>query len=143
MSTEERDRFRAELRGARNQGLFTPPALGNTVEMPGNNGGANWGGAAVDPRKGMLYLVSKDLPCMLKLEPETAAEAASLSLPEQRGRSIYHADCQQCHLESRAGEPPAVPSLVQHHSELKPGTDQEHDPARTKLHARLPEPVCC
>src|SRR6202035_5220933 len=47
-----------------------PPGVRNTVQMPGNNGGANWGGAAVDPTKGMLYVVSKDLPAMLKLEPD-------------------------------------------------------------------------
>jgi quinoprotein glucose dehydrogenase len=70
MGTAERARFREEIRGARNEGLFTPPGLHNTIEMPGNNGGANWGGAAVDPRRGMLYVVSKDLPCMLKLEPD-------------------------------------------------------------------------
>ena len=38
--------------------------------MPGNNGGANWGGAAVDPAKGTLFVVSKDLPALLKLEPD-------------------------------------------------------------------------
>lgn len=73
MNAAETAKFRAELRGARNEGLFTPPGLRNTVEMPGNNGGANWGGAAVDPRNGTLYVVSKDLPCLLKLEPDKTA----------------------------------------------------------------------
>jgi quinoprotein glucose dehydrogenase len=41
--------------------------------MPGNNGGANWGGAAVDPDHGKLYVVSKDLPAMLKLERDPSA----------------------------------------------------------------------
>ena len=36
--------------------------------MPGNNGGANWGGAAADPARGVLVVVSKDLPSLLKLE---------------------------------------------------------------------------
>ena len=30
------------------------------------------GGAAVDPARGMLVVVSKDLPCILKLEPDPA-----------------------------------------------------------------------
>ncbi|HSU58066.1 MAG TPA: pyrroloquinoline quinone-dependent dehydrogenase [Bryobacteraceae bacterium] len=68
----ERARLRNEIRNARNQGLFTPPSLRGTIEMPGNNGGANWGGAAVDPSNGTLYIVSKDLPCLLKLKPEGA-----------------------------------------------------------------------
>jgi quinoprotein glucose dehydrogenase len=52
--------------------MFTPPGERNTVQMPGNNGGANWGGTAVEPEKGLLYVVSKDLPAMLKLgkDPE-------------------------------------------------------------------------
>ena len=43
--------------------------------MPGNNGGANWGGAAVDPANGMLFVVSKDLPAILKLVPDGTAPA--------------------------------------------------------------------
>jgi len=52
----------------RNDGLFTPPSLEGTVEMPGNNGGANWGSSAVDPAKGTMYIVSKELPMLMKLE---------------------------------------------------------------------------
>src|SRR5579885_952220 len=36
--------------------------------MPGNNGGANFGGAAVDQPRGWLCVVSKDLPALLKLQ---------------------------------------------------------------------------
>src|SRR5258705_12199079 len=46
---QERARFRDEILSARNEGMFTPPGLRNTIEMPGNNGGANWGSAALDP----------------------------------------------------------------------------------------------
>jgi glucose dehydrogenase len=64
----ERARFRDDIQSARNEGLFTPPGLRNTIEMPGNNGGANFGGAAVDPEHGAMFIVSKDFPAMLKLE---------------------------------------------------------------------------
>ncbi len=63
----EAARFRADIEGARNEGLFTPPGLKNTIEMPGNNGGANFGGAAIDPEHGTMFVVSKDFPAMLKL----------------------------------------------------------------------------
>jgi quinoprotein glucose dehydrogenase len=65
---QERARLRDEIQGARNEGMFTPPGRHGTIQMPGNNGGANWGGAAVDPSNGTLYVVSKDLPALLKLE---------------------------------------------------------------------------
>ena len=69
LSQEDRARFREAILSARNDGLFTPPGRRSTIQMPGNNGGANWGGAAVDPVNGKLFVVSKDLPCLLKLEP--------------------------------------------------------------------------
>src|SRR5450432_901271 len=80
LEPEERARFRDEILSARNEGLFTPPGRRNTMQMPGNNGGANWGGAAVDPTNGTLYVVSKDLPAMLKLEPD--AQQPELNRPE-------------------------------------------------------------
>ena len=49
LSPQDRARFRDEILSARNEGLFTPPAPPRHHQMPGNNGGANWGGAAVDP----------------------------------------------------------------------------------------------
>ena len=60
-------RFRDDIQGARNEGIFTPPGLRNTIEMPGNNGGANFSGAAIDPEHGTMFVVSKDFPAMLKL----------------------------------------------------------------------------
>jgi quinoprotein glucose dehydrogenase len=63
----ERARFRDDIQGARNEGLFTPPGLQNTIEMPGNNGGANFSGAAIDPEHATMFIVSKDFPAMLKL----------------------------------------------------------------------------
>jgi len=79
LSTEDRARFRDQILSARNEGLFTPPAKRGTIQMPGNNGGANWGGAAVDPAKGTLVVVSKDLPSLLKLEADKKDEERYLS----------------------------------------------------------------
>jgi quinoprotein glucose dehydrogenase len=73
LTPEDRAKFRDALQTARNEGLFTPPAMRGTIQMPGNNGGANWGGAAVDPTKGRLYIVNKDLPAILKMEPDKTA----------------------------------------------------------------------
>ncbi len=109
---QERARIKDELLSARNEGLFTPPGLRDTVEMPGNNGGANWGGAAVDPANGTLYVISKDLPAMLKLEPEIEPAAPLNGTPAQKGLAIYQTKCQICHHADLQGQPPAVPSLV-------------------------------
>jgi len=112
MEPEEREQFRKQIEIARNQGLFTPPGLTDTVEMPGNNGGANFQGAAVDPEHGTLLVVSKDLPSMLKLELNAMEQVAEGSSPEEKGRAVFQSNCRLCHGADLAGQPPAVPSLV-------------------------------
>jgi quinoprotein glucose dehydrogenase len=67
LTDAEKDCIRDMLRNSRNEGLFTPPSLKGTIQMPGNNGGANWGSSGVDPRKGTMYVVSKELPMGIKL----------------------------------------------------------------------------
>jgi glucose dehydrogenase len=79
LSPEDRAKFRDQILSARNEGLFTPPATRGTIQMPGNNGGANWGGTAVDPAKGMLVIVSKDMPSLLKLDHDKSEEDRYLS----------------------------------------------------------------
>jgi glucose dehydrogenase len=70
----ERERFLTEIRNARNEGLFTPVGTDRySMQIPGNNGGANFGGAAVDPVRGMVFVVNKDWPALLKLTPAPPA----------------------------------------------------------------------
>ena len=68
ISDEDKAKVREMLETWRNEGLFTPPSLKGTVEMPGNNGGANWGSSGIDPTKGMIYIVSKELPMGLTVQ---------------------------------------------------------------------------
>lgn len=50
-------------------GLFTPPSLKGTINLPGDGGGANWGGAGIDPETGTLFVTSMSWPMVIKLEP--------------------------------------------------------------------------
>ena len=84
LSTEDRAKFRDAILSARNEGLFTPPGTRGTIEMPGNNGGANFGGAAVDPASGRLFVASKDMPALLRLAKNPEAEAAAPAPPSER-----------------------------------------------------------
>lgn len=89
LEAEERDRVRAQILKARNRGLFEPPSTEDVIEMPGNNGGANFGGSAVDPEHGYMYVVSKDLPAMLKLSLPSAdpRQPSANRLPANTGSS--------------------------------------------------------
>jgi quinoprotein glucose dehydrogenase len=48
--------------------LYTPPSLQGTLVRPGVWGGANWGGGAVVPGTGMLYLKTTGLAQVYRLE---------------------------------------------------------------------------
>jgi quinoprotein glucose dehydrogenase len=63
----EQQVLRQRLRSVRNEGLFTPPSLEGSIELPGHNGGANWGSSAVDPTRGEFYVVAKNMPTLMRL----------------------------------------------------------------------------
>jgi quinoprotein glucose dehydrogenase len=53
----------------RNEGIFTPPSLEGSVLFPGSAGGMNWGGVAIDPRTGVLYVNQMHTAQVLTLVP--------------------------------------------------------------------------
>lgn len=109
---KEREQLVQMVSKARNEGLFTPPGLGDTVQMPGNAGGANWGGAAVDMSTGTLFVQSKDAPTMLRLEPKPPkVNLATLGSPIDQGKYVYATNCLKCHGAELHGQPPMIPSL--------------------------------
>jgi quinoprotein glucose dehydrogenase len=67
LSPEEQASLKDRLGSARNEGLFTPPGMNDTVEMPGNHGGSNWGATSADPTNGTVFIHSLDIPAILKL----------------------------------------------------------------------------
>ncbi|WP_216847105.1 PQQ-binding-like beta-propeller repeat protein [Granulicella sp. L60] len=107
----EREKIRNEVLHARNEGLYTPPGLTNTIEMPGNGGGANWGAEAADPTTGVVYVQAKNAPSMLKLEPKPPTRRVSGS-PATQGLSLYKQNCQICHQSELQGQPPGIPALT-------------------------------
>jgi len=112
----EREQLIKQMGAARNEGMFTPPSTQDTVEMPGNNGGANYGGATVDPAHGYLYVVSKDLPAMLKLVLPPAVPTGNT--PEAHGAAVYANNCSLCHGINREGKAPVIPNLIDISSRL-------------------------
>ena len=54
-----RVRAREAVKGFTLGPLYTPPSLNGTLTRPSTVGGANWGGAAVDPETGVLYVPSR------------------------------------------------------------------------------------
>ena len=89
----------------RSEGQFIPFTVGkDTVLFPGFDGGAEWGGSAVDPASGILYVNANDIPWTGTLAENTGDQSS--------GRGIYQSQCSVCHRDNRAGSPPQFPSLV-------------------------------
>jgi quinoprotein glucose dehydrogenase len=85
-------------------GQFIPPSLDKlTVDMPGFAGGGEWGGVAIDPETGVLYVNANDTAWLIGLT--VPAPAGS------QGERVYQTQCSGCHGINRAGAPPAIPSL--------------------------------
>jgi quinoprotein glucose dehydrogenase len=88
----------------RSAGQFVPFSAGiDTVIFPGFDGGAEWGGPAVDPETAIIYINSNDIAWTGALAPNTG---------EKMPRAIYTSQCSVCHGEKMAGSPPAISSLV-------------------------------
>jgi glucose dehydrogenase len=88
----------------RSEGQFIPFGLGKqTVIFPGFDGGAEWGGPAVDPFRGVIYINSNDIPWTGGL-----AENKGGGL----GSTLYQSQCALCHGGDLKGSPPEFPSLV-------------------------------
>jgi len=60
---------RDEIGKLRTGDIFTPPSLEGTLAMPGNVGGMNWGGMALDPTRNLLILPSNHLAAEIRLIP--------------------------------------------------------------------------
>jgi len=74
----DQDKLHALFKTTRHEGIFTPPSIQGTIQMPGHNGGANWGTTAVDPTRARLFVMSKQLPVLnilsLAKNPEVEAK---------------------------------------------------------------------
>jgi quinoprotein glucose dehydrogenase len=67
INTERHARCREELRGLRNEGVFTPPSLRGSLLYPMTGGGVNWSGVAFDPNTHRLYVPVGNLAHVLRL----------------------------------------------------------------------------
>ena len=67
LSADERERFRQRILKARNEGPFTPIGFEETLHMPGNHGGSNWGSTAANPSDGSVYVIGFNVPALIRL----------------------------------------------------------------------------
>jgi quinoprotein glucose dehydrogenase len=98
------------VRKLRTGGQFLPFSTTGTVLFPGFDGGAEWGGAAVDP-EGILYVNANEMPWVAAMAD--AAERPQMDASASLGELTYAVHCAACHgADRRGGGQQAYPSLV-------------------------------
>jgi quinoprotein glucose dehydrogenase len=65
---------RIQFRLARYKGIFTPPSHHHWIEYPGYNGGSDWGGVAIDAKRGVIVANYNDMPNYNHLVPREEAD---------------------------------------------------------------------
>jgi quinoprotein glucose dehydrogenase len=65
-----------QIKTTRSGDIFTPPSLQGTLVFPSNVGGVNWGSAAYDPQRHLLFVDTNRLPILVKLIPRAELEEA-------------------------------------------------------------------
>jgi mono/diheme cytochrome c family protein len=124
---EVRERFRKLRSGPQ----FTPPSFEGTIIFPGFDGGGEWGGAAFDPAKRLLFVNSNEMAWVLRLVPRTRRPAGA--------RALYLRDCSSCHRPDLKGTPPQFPALTEHRRETERSAGDDGDSKRCGPDAGVPE----
>jgi len=96
------------FRQSRFEGPYTPLSKRGSIIYPGLDGGAEWGGAAVDP-DGIMYLNSNEMGWHISVNERQSSEGNLVS----PGQQVYARHCSACHGAERNGNPASgYPSLV-------------------------------
>ena len=69
--------------------LYTPLSLRGTIFRPSAGGGASWGGAAVDPETGMLYVPSRNTHSVMRFREPEPEDEATLRYLLSRGGATF------------------------------------------------------
>jgi quinoprotein glucose dehydrogenase len=105
--SQNREELLDKFKKSRSEGPFTPLSKNGTIILPGLDGGAEWGGAAVDP-DGILYVNSSEMPWLISLNEKKPSD--DLIDP---GEQVYAANCSACHGSERKGNAASgFPSLI-------------------------------
>ncbi|MBT1711985.1 PQQ-binding-like beta-propeller repeat protein [Fulvivirgaceae bacterium PWU5] len=119
LSQVDQQAIRDQLKYLHTGKLFTPQSKDGTIIFPGFDGGAEWGGPAVDPTTGILYVNANEMPWILEMWD--AEESEELENYGTAGIRLYKQHCMACHGANRQGGG-NYPSLLEVSKKYTPAT---------------------
>lgn len=110
ISPESHQHVLDKLKGVKMGSIYSPHSIEGTVQFPGTRGGAEWGGAAVDPTQGIMYVNANEIPLVIRMRQiDAAGQEVFLA---NAGKRVYTLNnCTACHGGDRAGTN-VYPSLL-------------------------------
>lgn len=88
-------------------GQFIPIDTIGTILYPGADGGAEWGGAAVDPRDGIMYVNSNEMAWIVRMQ-----RVESTASDQDPGKILLQIHCTRCHGSELQGGLNDSPELI-------------------------------
>lgn len=108
------------MAGMRNNHMYNSPSLQGTLEFPGLDGGAEWGGPTWDPETGILYINANEMAWEIQsvaINNKVVAHETNL----QAGERLFKANCMSCHGADRKGSG-NFPSLMNVNRKYSPAS---------------------
>lgn len=109
LSKEEYAAVKKQLQTVHTGLMFTPQSKAGTIIFPGFDGGAEWGGPALDPETNLLYVNANEMGWILQMFDVNPTENKETF--GQAGLRLYKQNCMSCHGAERKGGG-NYPSLV-------------------------------
>ena len=95
-------KLKKDLEGYRYGKMFIPPGKKTAVELPGFDGGAEWGGPSYDPQTNLLYVNANEMGWLVTMR-DVAPEPPRKENYGQAGVRLYQKYCISCHGADRKG----------------------------------------
>jgi quinoprotein glucose dehydrogenase len=102
LSPEEYADVKAKLATYHTGRMFLPQSKAGTIIFPGFDGGAEWGGPAVDPSDATLYINANEMAWILQmLDVDNKAKLNETYMVA--GERLFKQNCMSCHAADRKG----------------------------------------
>src|SRR6185503_611621 len=96
-------KLKKDLEGYRYGKMFLPPGKKPAVELPGFDGGAEWGGPSYDPQTGLLYVNANEMGWLVTMNDVKNELTTIKENYGQAGLRLYQKYCTGCHGADRKG----------------------------------------
>ena len=110
LSKEEYEDVKKRLAGYHTGKMFIPQSKEGTIIFPGFDGGAEWGGPAVDPETNILYVNANEMAWILQMF-DVSQKVVAKENYLQAGERLFKLNCMACHGADRKGSG-NYPSLI-------------------------------